>query len=78
MNFIDKIRESAGKTKYKMYQLLQLESPQAYISLFKSKERITFVTLIKLRKNLGLTNTQLLDMIEAELTSLEVEESPTK
>lgn len=50
-----------------MYKLLNLESPQAYTSLIKAKERITFKNLIKLRKHLGLTDTQLLDLIEKEL-----------
>ena len=66
MEFIDKIRESSGRTKYQMFKVLKLESPQAYISLIKSKERITIANLIKLRKYLGLTDTQLLDMIEEE------------
>lgn len=67
MDFIENWRISSGKNKYQMYKLLNLESPQAYTSLIKAKERITFKNLIKLRKHLGLTDTQLLDLIEKEL-----------
>lgn len=66
MEFIDKIRESWGITRYKMYKRLELESPQAYMSLIRSKDRIKLSTLIKLRRNLGISDTQLLDYLEAE------------
>lgn len=71
MKFIEDIRTSLGLKKYEMYKRLKLESPQAYISLANATQRITFKDLIKLRKNLGLTDTQLLDLIEKELSSSE-------
>lgn len=67
MDFIDKIREGWGITRYKMYQKLGLESPQAYMSLIRSKDRIKLSTLIKLRKTLGISDSELLDLLEAQL-----------
>lgn len=67
MEFIDKIREEWGITRYKMYQRLGLESPQAYMSLIRSKDRIKISTLIKLRKTLGISDSELLDRLEGEL-----------
>lgn len=67
MEFIDKIREEWGITRYKMYKRLGLESPQAYMSLIRSKDRIKLSTLIKLRKTLGISDSELLDKLEAEV-----------
>lgn len=67
MEFVEQIRVKWGITRYKMYQRLRLESPQAYMSLIRSKDRIKLSTLIKLRKTLGISDSELLDRLEAEV-----------
>lgn len=67
MEFIDKIREGWGITRYEMHKRLGLETPQAYYSLIRSKDRIKLSNLIKLRKTLGISDSELLDLLEAEL-----------
>ncbi len=72
MKFVEKIRKRLGvSTRYSMAVDVLKTSPQHYESLVKSKDRIRYVDLMKLRKVSGLTDTQLLDLIAGEVESIE-------
>jgi len=68
MDFIEEIRKNLKiATRYKFAKILG-KSPQAYETLVGAKDRIQFRDLIALRRVSGLTDTQLLDHIETELS----------
>ena len=69
MEFVEKIRRKMKiKTRYKFAQILR-KSTQAYETLVKAQDRITFRDLIALRRVSGLTDTELLNAIEKELAA---------
>lgn len=66
MEFLDKIQKKRGlQTKKEMAQLLE-KTVQSYYSLERAGDRITLRDLIALRKKAGLTDKELLDLIEEE------------
>jgi transcriptional regulator with XRE-family HTH domain len=66
MEFLDKIQKKLNlSTKKEMAQLLEI-TPQSYYSLERAADRITIRDLIRLRKRTGLSDTELLDLIEEE------------
>lgn len=66
MEFLDKIQKKLGLlTKKEMAQLLE-KTVQSYYSLERAADRITLRDLIMIRKRAGLTDTELLDLIEDE------------
>jgi len=66
MEFLDKIQKRLGlSTKKEMAQLLE-KTVQSYYSLERAADRITLRDLVMLRKRSGLSDSELLDLIEGE------------
>lgn len=66
MEFLEKIRIKLGlSTKKELAQVLE-KTVGAYYSLERATDRITLKDLVTLRKKAGLTDTELLDLIEEE------------
>ena len=66
MEFLEKIRIRLGlSTKKELAQVLE-KTVGAYYSLERATDRITLKDLVTLRKKAGLTDTELLDLIEEE------------
>ena len=73
MEFVEVIRKRLGiKSKYAMSRLLNT-SPQAYETLLKANDRIRLRDLIALRRVSGLSDRQLLDLIEKKVVATEKE-----
>ena len=73
MEFIEQIRKRLGiKSKYAMSRLLNT-SPQAYETLIRADDRIRLRDLIALRRVSGLSDRQLLDLIEKKVVAKERE-----
>lgn len=69
MEFVEKIRRKLKiKSRYKFAQILR-KSTQAYDTLVRAQDRITFRDLIALRRVSGLSDTELLDAIEKEMSA---------
>lgn len=66
MEFLDKIRVKLSlSTKKELAQVLE-KTVGAYYSLERATDRITLKDLVTLRHKAGLTDTELLDLIEEE------------
>ena len=66
MEFLDKIRIKHGlSTKKELAQVLE-KTVGAYYSLERATDRITLRDIVTLRRKAGLTDTELLDLIEEE------------
>lgn len=70
MKFIEDLRNKANKSKTEMGRILG-GSPQAYRTLVDAREQLTTRDITMLRRNFELSDTQLLDLIEAEFKALE-------
>jgi len=70
MKFIDELRIRAKKSKSEMGRILG-RSPQAYRTLMQAREQLTIKDISKLRRHFDLSDTELLDLIEAEFEELE-------
>lgn len=80
MEFLDKIRVKLKlSTKKELAQVLE-KTVGSYYSLERATDRITLKDLVTLRKKTGLTDTELLDLIEEEanLTEEQKKRRPTK
>ena len=66
MEFLDKIRIKRWlSTKKELAQLLE-KTVQAYYSLERATDRITLKGIVTLRNKAGLSDTELLDLLEEE------------
>lgn len=70
MQFIEDLRIRTKKTKSEMGKILG-RSPQAYRTLVQAREQLTTRDISMLRSHFGLTDTELLDLIEAEYRALQ-------
>ncbi len=76
MDFIAKIQKRLQlNTKYKMAMALGT-TPQQYDSLLKANDRIRLRDLVALRHISGLTDTELLDMIEKKVKEMGFNHKP--
>lgn len=70
MKFIEELRIRSKKSKSEMGRILG-RSPQAYRTLAEAKEQLTTRDISMLRRHFDLTDSQLLDLIEAEFLAIE-------
>jgi len=76
MKFVEDLRIRSKKSKTDMGKMLG-RSPQAYRTLAAAREQLTTRDITMLRKHFGLSDTQLLDLIEEEFKALELDKEAT-
>lgn len=74
MKFVEDLRIKVNISKTKMGEKLG-RSPQAYKSLLIAKEQLTTEDITMLRRHFGLSDTELLDLIEAEFEAYRLEKA---
>ena len=71
MKFVEDLRAKAKLTKSEMGRVLG-RTPQAYRTLVEAKEQLTTKDITMLRRHFELSDTELLDLIEAEFKAWEI------
>jgi hypothetical protein len=74
MKFVEDLRIKVNISKTKMGEKLG-RSPQAYKSLLIAKEQLTTEDITMLRRHFNLSDTELLDLIEAEFEAYRLEKA---